>query len=392
MSKEEVFQFLKEHSKLYCKEKFFKKKFPEYYSDLNNWSFPSDFTFSQKLYHYFMDDPDLKLGHCKVCGKKCKFKNFITGYCHHCSHDCSVKDNDVRIKYKQTCLKKYGVENSFQTEENKQKIKETMMKKYGSEHPMHCKSIVDKLQKTNIKRYGNVCSLHGKDVEILVKNNNLKKYGVENAGGSKESVEKIKQTTFKKYGSEYYTQSKEYKNRYYNEYLPKLEKTCEERFGTKNFSQSNEYRKRQGKIVDKIYKVKKENNSFGKKTMVEREFEQYLIDNNIDYIYQYKSKKYPFNCDFYIKKYDLYIEIQGIWQHGKHPFDKFNEDDIKILNKWIKESNMKPQYKRAIYTWTVRDPLKRQIAKDNHLKWIEVFSDKSSDVIEKFINIISKIK
>ena len=51
MNKEEVFQFLKEHSKQYCQEKLFIKKFPEYYQDLSTWYFPEDFTFQQKLYH-----------------------------------------------------------------------------------------------------------------------------------------------------------------------------------------------------------------------------------------------------------------------------------------------------------------------------------------------------
>ena len=59
MNKEEVFQFLKEHSKQYCREKLFIKKFPEYYQDLSTWYFPEDFTFQQKLYHYFHNDPDL---------------------------------------------------------------------------------------------------------------------------------------------------------------------------------------------------------------------------------------------------------------------------------------------------------------------------------------------
>ena len=46
------------------------------------------------------------------------------------------------------------------------------------------------------------------------------------------------------------------------------------------------------------------------------------------------SDLYPFKCDFYIIDYDLYIEIQGTWMHGKHPYNKNNENDALLLQKW----------------------------------------------------------
>ena len=104
------------------------------------------------------------------------------------------------------------------------------------------------------------------------------------------------------------------------------------------------------------------------------------------------SEQYPFKCDFYIKKYDLYIEIQGTWHHGKHPFNENDVNDIKLLEKWKEESLIKSQYKRAINIWVIKDPMKRKIVKDNKLNWIEVFSNESNDVIKKYINTISKYK
>lgn len=75
---------------------------------------------------------------------------------------------------------------------------------------------------------------------------------------------------------------------------------------------------------------------------------------------------------------NLYIEYQGTWTHGKHPFDKTNEEDIERLNIW-KNKNTK-FYKSAIEVWTIRDPLKRKTAKDNNLNWIEFFT------MEEFLN------
>ena len=46
-----------------------------------------------------------------------------------------------------------------------------------------------------------------------------------------------------------------------------------------------------------------------------------------DVIRQYYSEKYPFNCDFYIKSLDTYIECNFNWTHGGHWFDENNEED-----------------------------------------------------------------
>ena len=45
--------------------------------------------------------------------------------------------NEVKEKSKITCLQKYGVEYSCQSDEFKKKCKETCLQKYGVEHPHH---------------------------------------------------------------------------------------------------------------------------------------------------------------------------------------------------------------------------------------------------------------
>lgn len=395
MKKEEVKDFLLKHSKPYCHERYFSIKFTDYYEEISNIKFPKDFSFSQKLYHYFNDDLNLKLGLCPVCGKRCKFKNYCIGYSNHCSRKCSHNDEKIKEKIKLTNLERYGVENPFQSEEKKQKIKNTLIERYGVEHPMKSQKIKNKLQQTNLEKYGNICSLHYKDIEKKVKQTNLERYGVENAGGSKESIKKIQKTNLERYGVTSYTQSKEYKERYYNEILPKHKETCINKYSSNNYSSSIDYKNKQQDIVRKIFETKKENNSFGKKTKIEKDFENYLIKNNIKYCYQYKSDEYPFACDFYLPDYNLYIEIQGYWTHGKHPFNETDINDINLLNTWkskcnIRKNGKQNQYYNAINVWTKRDPLKREIAKKNKLNWIEFFSININDIIDSFINTISK--
>lgn len=57
-------------------------------------------------------------------------------------------------KYKNTCLEKYGVENTFQLEETKQKIKETDLDKYGVEHHTQSDEFQEKMKIEMINKYG----------------------------------------------------------------------------------------------------------------------------------------------------------------------------------------------------------------------------------------------
>lgn len=77
--------------------------------------------------------------------------------------------------------------------------------------------------------------------------------------------------------------------------------------------------------------------------------------------------RYPFRCDFYIVSEDLFIELQGTWMHGKHPFDINNPEDIDILEKWKEKAIDHPQYASAIEIWTHKDVMKREYALKNNL-------------------------
>ena len=109
-TKEEVLSIIKTKPNGNIEEFNFKKKFPELYQELSTWNFPSDFKFIQKLYHYFNDDPELKLGLCPVCKNRCSFIKFNKGYNQHCSQKCTHLDKNIQDKFKNTCLELYGVE------------------------------------------------------------------------------------------------------------------------------------------------------------------------------------------------------------------------------------------------------------------------------------------
>ena len=123
----------------------------------------------------------------------------------------------------------------------------------------------------------------------------------------------------------------------------------------------------------KEYQTKKLHHSFNISREEGKVF-NLLFQKFSDTLTQYKSEKYPFNCDFYIPSKDLYIELNFHWTHGYHPFNKNNQEDLRTLEKWKERSLVSKFYKNAIETWTIRNVRKREIAKANNLNYLEFFN------------------
>jgi hypothetical protein len=116
-------------------------------------------------------------------------------------------------KKKQTCLKKYGVENPSQSKEIRNKSKQTCLKKYGVEYSLQSEKIRDKSKQTNLKRYGFENPFQSKDIKNKIKKTNLKKYGFENPFQSEEVKDKIKRFNLKRYKFKNPMMSNEIKNK-----------------------------------------------------------------------------------------------------------------------------------------------------------------------------------
>lgn len=94
----------------------------------------------------------------------------------------------------------------------------------------------------------------------------------------------------------------------------------------------------------------------------------------------YMCDRYPFKCDFYIESIDEFIELNAHWTHGPHPFDPNNEDDIKLLESWrskqgINKNGKKNAYFVAEEVWTIRDPEKLRVAKENNLNYVMIYKE-----------------
>ena len=363
------------------KDFFLKKNYPEFFNYLNK-EYPNVSCIKEKLYLFYFNLTEPPK--CIVCGKKSIFFDIKRGYSEYCSNECANKSTKRIEKIKKTCLERYGVNNGAKTETSKEKMKQTCLERYGVEFIGETEEQKKKSKQTKLEKYGdeNWCNPNKTKQTKLerygdenwcntnkIKQTKLEKYGDENY----VNPEKRKQTCLEKYNCTSYTQTQEFKD--------KSKQTCLEKYGTDAYQKTKEFseiiRTKLDIIQQKIYQTKKKNNTFNS-SLIEKQFEAYLKENNINYKTQYKSELYPFRCDFYFPDSDLYLEINAHWTHGGHPFDSTNKDDLLLLEQW-KKKNTK-YFDIAINTWTVRDVLKRETAKKNNLNYIEVFTNDINEI------------
>ena len=145
---------------------------------------------------------------CDVCGieKELSYskynKNISNSGYYVCSEKCSLN------KKRETCLKKYGVDNQNKVPSIKEIGNKTCLKKYGNKCSLHSKEINEKTIKTNIIKYGVDNPFKNEEVKNRIKKTNLEKYGVDNPSKNQEIKDKIEETNLKKYGVKYFSQTK----------------------------------------------------------------------------------------------------------------------------------------------------------------------------------------
>ena len=255
---------------------------------------------------------------CKICNNKVSFDN-KKGFKQYCCTSCVAKDKDL-------------------TKIRLQKQKEYNLKHYGVEHNLARKDSKEKKNNTMIERYGS-----NKMSEI----------------GHKEKIQKRIEEKIKEFES---------KEEYYKYIENKKLNTLNEKYGVNSWSEFVS----QKEIQQKINKTKKERHTFNTSS-----FQKFVYDkikelySNVIQEYN-KDPRYPWSCDIFIPEIDTFIEVQGSWIHGGHPFNINNRADINKLNGW--KSKNSEYYNNAINVWTNTDILKRETAKKNNLNYIELFN------------------
>lgn len=274
---------------------------------------------------------------CKVCGGPVQFQGRIVVFSEHCSNRCKKLDPTVNEKWKKSCREK-GT--------NRDKAKRTTLERYGYENAYQIPDVIEKIRQINKEKSAEA---HEKQRQTC-----LEKYGVTNFSKTKEFKDKVQKTSLRKYGTKHPMQSDVVKNKYDWKGLADKCVSTKKKNGTINTS----------KPEDDTYELLLE--VFGE---VKR---------------QYKTKEYPYYCDFYVPSIDTYIECQYGWTHGKRPYDPNDIRCIELLNKWKANSNSK-YYRIAIDVWTRRDVEKRETATRNNLNFVEFWSlDEAKKWVENY--------
>lgn len=255
-------------------------------------------------------------------------------------------------------MEKYGVENLATLPEIQEKARQTKLKKYGRDN---VGQFGTKEHNDSIKeKYGVDHISQNEEIKNKIKQTNLKRYGVENVFQLVENQEKSKQAIIDKYGVKSAS------------CVPEIAEKMKE--GRKRWRESPEYPEKRKLMTEHSWETRKRNGTCNTSKTENKIFEL-LKQKFTDVKRQYKSTLYPFRCDFYIPEKNLYIEYQGYWSHGKQPFNESNNEHLNILHTWEKRMRTKDtSYANAIEVWTIRDPLKRQTAKENNLNWLEFFT------------------
>lgn len=244
---------------------------------------------------------------------------------------------------------------------------ETLKSKYGEEVDTIWKvpGALEKREKTIVEKYGSLEAYHKilgqKFVDYAIKT-----YGVENVMEVEEIRQKIREVCIEKYGTEFPMTLKEIQQ--------KAVHTNRVRYKHDYHMQTDEYKQfLSDTSVDRVRKcieTMKRNGSY-RTSKVEEKMYSSLCNKygSEDVLRQYVEERYPWKCDFYISSIDLFIELNAHWTHNDHPFDNNSEDDRKILEKWICNSETSQYWETAVNVWSKYDFDKIARANQNKLNY-----------------------
>lgn len=127
----------------------------------------------------------------------------------------------------------------------------------------------------------------------------------------------------------------------------------------------------------KSRETKLRNNSYIKSKSEDALYNSLLIFFDKDDIVRgyVDSIRYPFNCDFYIKSKDLFIEYQGHQTHGREPYDPTRTEHQEYLHDMLNRGV-------DMTTWTTRDVKKLNWAKKSKIKLLLIYPKNDSYLVK----------
>ena len=250
------------------------------------------------------------------------------------------KTEEYKEKYKQTCIDKWQVENIFQSEIHKNKIKSTNLEKLGVEYPQQSDEIKKKTTKSFLEKYG--VERYSKTLEFKehIKSISQTNWGVDNYSQTDEFKIKSKESSLKKWGFEHHSQTDDFKNsmRKKREALTKLryDNLIGEDFIISDYENSNfrilhkECNRKFEINRDQLYQRHNLNICLCTKCLnidlgisnMELEMQEFLNSLSLSYIIKDKKTLGGKELDIYLPEYNLAIEMNGVYWHSEIYLDK----------------------------------------------------------------------
>lgn len=271
-----------------------------------------------------------------------------------------IKEENI-IETKKALIEKYGTDNIFSIPEIKEKIKLTNLKKRGVPYPTQDTKVKEKIKNTIIKKYNVDHIFKSEQIKEKIKQTFIKKYNSENPLKNQEIREKIKNTLKKKYNvTNPFQLTEKIKNQLLSKYgythplkVPDIKKkkelTCLQKYGAPYPTQNNTIQQKlreahsSSLIKEKKYISCLKNNKLNKSSKEELEFLKYLTQIDPNIIIQPLHPVLKHNIDFYSPLYDLWIQYDGNYWHGKLKKNP-NTIQYKSIQKVIKKDEKENKF------------------------------------------------
>lgn len=292
---------------------------------------------------------------CKVCGKELKFSLSEYKYLKYCSIQCCNHDKERIEKIRKATLVKD--ENGYTMAYKRSLVMAETRRKLGSFHTGALKGAETKRNQINENGV-----------------NELKRIALAGKETRKKDIDKFGNDSYQRM---IIKRQKDIDSTGLNSIQRAALKNIARKRADIDESGLNALQRAALKGNKRRYLTLKKNGTFNKSKGEEFVYKKLIGKFGKSDVYrQYRSKVYPFNCDFYVKSIDLYIECNFYVTHNKRPFDKNNKDHLKEIEKLKKKSQeinfkgeKKKLYNAVLKIWTDLDVRKLETFKKNKLNY-----------------------
>lgn len=260
---------------------------------------------------------------------------------------------------------------------NAEHTKQTVLDRYGTTTVLQSKQVLDNI--SDARHSGDIAkkAMDTKELRYEDRNyNNITKgketkllnHGDENYNNQDQR----KATCLAKYGVEHHNKNSEIRKKISD---TRIRERSQEKANQTIIAKYGDMETYYNIVARKRYETMRKNGTLGfieskpEKELYSKLCAQYGEENIIK---QYFDKdRYPFKCDFYIIPEDKFIELNGFFTHGPHPYDANNPEDQELLLEL--EAEQTKWSEQIIYVWTNLDVRKLETAKKNNLNFEAIY-------------------